>query len=68
MTHAPLPLLPSQRGFGETMRRDNWWVSPLAFIGILWRDVRLYSKQQEILKAVVDCDEVFVPAGNMLGS
>ncbi|MDA1081614.1 MAG: succinate dehydrogenase [Gemmatimonadetes bacterium] len=26
MTHQPLPI---QRGFGETLRRDLWWVSPL---------------------------------------
>ena len=35
MAHAPLPMLPPQRGFGETMRRDLWWVEPLAFIGII---------------------------------
>ena len=28
MAHAPLPLLPAARGFGETMRRDAWWVQP----------------------------------------
>jgi hypothetical protein len=26
MTHTPLPV---QRGFGETLRRDLWWVNPL---------------------------------------
>ena len=26
MTHTPLPI---QRSFGETLRRDTWWVSPL---------------------------------------
>src|SRR5947207_3606075 len=33
MTHAPLPLL--HRGFGETSRRDAWWVSPLVVFTIL---------------------------------
>src|SRR5205085_2214902 len=31
VTHAPLPLLPAQRGFGETTRRDAWWPSPIVF-------------------------------------
>ena len=27
--------LPHQRGFGETTRRDGWWVTPLAtFMGL----------------------------------
>jgi hypothetical protein len=33
MAHAPLPLY--RRGFGETMRRDAWWVSPLVVFVIL---------------------------------
>lgn len=33
MAHAPLPLY--RRGFGETMRRDAWWVAPLAVFLVL---------------------------------
>ena len=33
MAHAPLPLL--RRGFGETMRRDAWWVQPVVVFTIL---------------------------------
>src|SRR5689334_15374659 len=33
MTHAPLPLL--HRGFGETQRRDAWWLQPLVVFTIL---------------------------------
>jgi hypothetical protein len=34
MTHAPLPLAP-RRGFGETSRKDKWWIQPIAvFIGL----------------------------------
>jgi hypothetical protein len=33
MAHAPLPLL--RRGFGETMRRDAWWVQPVVTFVIL---------------------------------
>src|ERR1051325_9846947 len=33
MAHAPLPLL--HRGFGETLRRDAWWVQPLLVFIIL---------------------------------
>ena len=32
MAHAPLPI---HRGFGETMRRDAWWVQPLVVFIIL---------------------------------
>ena len=32
MAHAPLPLA---RGFGQTMRRDAWWVQPLVVFTIL---------------------------------
>lgn len=34
MSHVPLPLLP-QRGFGETTRRDAWWIQPLVFIAVI---------------------------------
>src|SRR5262245_31824109 len=33
MAHAPLPLL--HRGFGETTRRDAWWLQPLVVFTIL---------------------------------
>jgi len=33
MAHAPLPLY--RRGFGETMRRDAWWVPPLVTFIVL---------------------------------
>ena len=34
MTHAPLPII--HRGFGETMRRDAWWVNPAITFTILF--------------------------------
>ncbi|HSJ65730.1 MAG TPA: hypothetical protein VK922_17700 [Gemmatimonadaceae bacterium] len=33
MTHAPLPVI--HRGFGETMRRDAWWVQPAIVFVVL---------------------------------
>ena len=33
MAHAPLPLY--RRGFGETMRRDAWWIQPAVVFVIL---------------------------------
>src|SRR5512135_2905591 len=33
MAHAPLPL--AHRGFGETLRRDAWWLQPLVVFTIL---------------------------------
>jgi hypothetical protein len=33
MSHAPLPLV--HRGFGETLRRDAWWLQPLVVFTIL---------------------------------
>jgi hypothetical protein len=33
MAHAPLPLL--HRGFGETQRRDAWWLQPLVVFVLL---------------------------------
>src|SRR6185295_10464977 len=35
MASSPLPVLPPQRSFGETLRRDAWWVSPLTIFVIL---------------------------------
>ncbi|HXT18875.1 MAG TPA: hypothetical protein VN706_24835 [Gemmatimonadaceae bacterium] len=32
---APLPLLPEQRSFGETLRPDNWWLQPVVVFTIL---------------------------------
>ena len=34
MAHAPLPLAPPRR-FGETMRRDAWWVQPATVFVVL---------------------------------
>jgi hypothetical protein len=34
MAHAPLPLAPARR-FGETMRRDAWWVQPATVFLVL---------------------------------
>jgi len=33
MAHAPLPLY--RRGFGETMRRDAWWLQPIVVFTLL---------------------------------
>src|SRR5213595_2738585 len=33
MAHAPLPLY--RQGFGETMRRDAWWIQPLVVFTVL---------------------------------
>ena len=35
MASSPLPVLPPQRSFGETLRRDAWWLSPLIVFVIL---------------------------------
>src|SRR3954464_7907464 len=32
---APLPLLPQQRSFGQTLRPDAWWLQPLIVFTIL---------------------------------
>lgn len=39
---------------------------PLLFGKALWPDVHFYSAQRAILYSVVENDETFVPAGNML--
>ncbi len=44
-----------------------FWDKPVQFIGCLWPDIKLYSKQRMILESLVHNDETFVPAGNMLG-
>lgn len=40
---------------------------PLRFQALCWPKVRFYDKQVEIIQSVVENDETFVPAGNMLG-
>ena len=40
---------------------------PFALAALLWPEVRFYKQQREIIESVVDNDETFVPAGNMLG-
>lgn len=40
---------------------------PLGLAAELWPDVHFYDKQREILRSLVDNDETYVPAGNMLG-
>ncbi len=48
---------------------DYRWLleDPLRIIAAAWPEVETYDKQQEIIYAVRDCPETFVPAGNMLG-
>jgi hypothetical protein len=35
MAHAPLPVLPPQRRFGETLRRDAWWLPNVPVLVVL---------------------------------
>lgn len=42
-------------------------VDPIEFAGVLWPDVTFYNKQREIIYSVLNDDETYVPAGNMLG-
>lgn len=42
-------------------------IDPMALKGMLWPDVTFYDKQREVIYSVLDNDETFVPAGNMLG-
>ena len=35
MASTPLPVLPRQRSFGETLRRDSWWATPAVVFIIL---------------------------------
>ena len=35
MASSPLPVLPPQRSFGETLRRDAWWAAPATIFVIL---------------------------------
>lgn len=40
---------------------------PLVFGKFFWPEVTFYKQQREIIYSVVENDETFVPAGNMLG-
>lgn len=40
---------------------------PVKMLSLCWPDVRIYSKQRDILYSVRDNDETIVVAGNMLG-
>jgi hypothetical protein len=40
---------------------------PIAFARELWPSVVFYREQEEIIYSVVENDETFVPAGNMMG-
>lgn len=42
-------------------------VDPIKLGKLLWPDVRFYDKQKQVIYSVVENDETFVPAGNMLG-
>ena len=42
-------------------------VDPIQFAKFLWSDVVFYKEQIDIIYSVVENDETFVPAGNMLG-
>lgn len=42
-------------------------IDPLKFAAELWPDVRFYKQQREIIYSVVENDDTFVVAGNMLG-
>lgn len=43
------------------------WRNPLSFAKDCWPDVPFYAKEREIIQSVIDNDETFVHAGNMLG-
>lgn len=47
------------------MTSDVW--DPLAFARHFWPGVTFYDKQIEIMYSVMNDDECYVPAGNMLG-
>ena len=42
-------------------------VDPLRLATMLWPDVRFYRQQEEVIYSVIENDETYVPAGNMLG-
>lgn len=45
---------------------DLWQLrfDPVRFVKLLWPNTQLYREQRQIMEAVVDTPEVFVPAGN----
>lgn len=51
----------------ETQRSALTVVDPIELAKLLWPDVRFYKEQKEIIYSVVENDETFVTAGNMLG-
>lgn len=42
-------------------------LDPVKFMQLYWPQLKLYDKQQEILRSLVEWDQTVVPAGNMLG-
>lgn len=42
-------------------------IDPLHLASLLWPDVEFYDKQRDIIYSVMENDETYVPAGNMLG-
>jgi len=42
-------------------------IDPLRMAEVLWPHITFYDKQREIIYSVLENDETFVPAGNMLG-
>jgi len=42
-------------------------IDPLQLAKLCWPDVVFYKEQRDIIYSVLDNDETFVPAGNMLG-
>lgn len=53
MARTPTPFLPT--------------VDPILLAQLLWPEVTFYKEQREIIYSVVENDETFVTAGNMLG-
>lgn len=51
----------------ETLEVAEKLRDPMVFAALLWPEVKFYRKQREIIYSVVDNDETFVVAGNMLG-
>lgn len=50
------------------MREDHKLITdPFLFKEMCWPNVKFYDKQIEIVQSVVENDETYVPAGNMLG-
>jgi hypothetical protein len=40
---------------------------PIRFAKVLWPQVSFYDKQREVIYAIAESKELYVPAGNMLG-